>query len=265
MTFVERFDVYDFYNDFSYIFRKFNIKSAEELRSYMNGLYSVLMGYAGNITNSILNSSIHFINTAFKIFLTPIITYYFIVDWNSIVKYFFKLIPIEYRHNLVNLAKKVDVIMCHYIAGQMLVTVIISTIYTTLLIIIGFDYAVMLGIVAGFLTLLPYVGSIGGFALAFALIFFKHGFDISRIISVSCVFSLGQFLEGNFITPNILGKKINVHPLWIIFSMLASGYLYGFWGMIFSLPITAVIGVILRYNMDYRNRQLRRMRRVEDE
>ncbi|MDR2760714.1 MAG: AI-2E family transporter [Rickettsiales bacterium] len=264
-TFVEEFNVYYFYDDFSYIFKKFNINNAEELKSYINGLYLALVSYAGNLTNSILNSSIYLINAAFKVFLTPIITYYFIVDWNGIVRYFFRLIPTEYRRNVINLTKKIDVIMCRYIAGQLLVTAIISAIYTVLLKIIGFDYAVMLGMTAGFLTLLPYVGSIGGFALAFLLIFFKHGFDASRIISVSCVFSLGQFLEGNFITPNILGKKIKVHPLWIIFSLLAGGCLYGFWGMIFSLPFAAIVGVILRYNRDHKNRRPRRIGRTENE
>jgi predicted PurR-regulated permease PerM len=118
----------------------------------------------------------------------------------------------------------------------------------------------MLGITAGILTLLPYVGSITGFVIAFVLIFLKHGFNIGQIMSVFCVFGIGQFLEGNFVTPNIIGKRIEVHPLWVIFSVLAGGCLYGFWGIVLSLPTTAVIGVIIRYTKEYKIKQLRRMR-----
>jgi predicted PurR-regulated permease PerM len=211
-----------------------------------------------HITDIILSSSTQTFNALLKIFLVPIITYYFIVDWNKIVKSIFDLIPSSHRRNVVNLVKKIDVVMGHYIVGQMLVTLIISSIYTTLLLLIKFDFAIMLGITAGFLTLLPYVGSVGGFVIAFFLIFFKHGFAFSKIISVFCVFGIGQFLEGNFVTPNIIGKRIEVHPLWVIFSVLAGGSLYGFWGMLLSLPIAAIIGVIVRHVPKYKIKQLNR-------
>jgi predicted PurR-regulated permease PerM len=236
------------------------IETAEELQTIINEALMALMKRTTHITDIILSSSTQTFNALLKIFLIPIITYYFIVDWNKIIRSTFKLVPSGHRENAVSLAKKIDVVMGHYIVGQMLVTLIISSIYTALLLLIRFDFAIMLGITAGFLTLLPYVGSVGGFVMAFFLIFFKHGFAFSKIISVFCVFGIGQFLEGNFVTPNIIGKRIEVHPLWVIFSVLAGGSLYGFWGMLLSLPMAAIVGVIVRYVPKNRIKQLNRKR-----
>jgi predicted PurR-regulated permease PerM len=255
LSFVENFDAGDFYDKFDYVFKMLRIETAEELQEYINDILKGLMRRAGGVTNIILSSSTQTFNLLLKIFLIPIITYYFIVDWNKIVKCIFRLVPNDYRSGAINLMEKINIMMHHYIVGQILVTLIISSIYTILLLIIRFDFAIILGITAGFLTLLPYVGSMAGFVMAFFLILFKYGFIFSKIISVFCVFGIGQFLEGNFITPNIIGKRIEVHPLWVIFSVLAGGALYGFWGMVLSLPITAIIGVTMRYIAEHRIKQ----------
>jgi predicted PurR-regulated permease PerM len=258
LGFVERFNVEQFYNDFSYLFKILHIETAEELQTYINNFSRALVKQTGSLTNFIINSSTQAANFMFKIFLFPIITYYFIVDWKKIMKYIFKAIPNMYKNNALDLMSKINITMHHYIVGQILVTLIISTIYSILLLAIDFDFAVLIGVLAGFLTLLPYIGSIGGFMIASMLVFLKYGVDISRLISVSCVFGLGQFLEGNFITPNIIGNRIQVHPLWIIFSMLAGGRLYGFWGIIISVPIVAIVGVVVRYNRQFKIKQLKK-------
>jgi predicted PurR-regulated permease PerM len=261
INFAETFDVVDFYNRFAHVFKVLRVETADELQIYMKNVLISLMKRSSDITNLILNSSTQTFSLLFKIFLIPIITYYFIADWNKVMKSIFRLVPDDYKTNVVNLVGKINIMMHHYIVGQILVTLIISSIYTILLLIIKFDFAIMLGITAGCLTLLPYVGSVAGFVMAFFLILFKYGFVLSRIISVFCVFGIGQFLEGNFITPNIIGRRIEVHPLWVIFSVLAGGALYGFWGMLLSLPTTAIIGIIIRYAVENRVKQKRLKRK----
>jgi predicted PurR-regulated permease PerM len=264
LGFVERFNVEEFYSDFSYVFKILHIETAEELQRYINNFSRTLVAHTGSLTNFIINSSTQAANLMFKIFLFPIVTYYFIVDWKKIMKYIFKAIPNTYKNNAVDLMNKINITMHHYIVGQIMVTLIISTIYSILLLAIDFDFAILIGVLAGFLTLLPYIGSVGGFVIASMLVFLKYGIDISRLVSVSFVFGLGQFLEGNFITPNIMGNRIQAHPLWIIFSMLAGGCLYGFWGILISVPIVAIVGVIVRYNRQFKIKQLKKKKRHEN-
>jgi predicted PurR-regulated permease PerM len=255
LYFTENFNVWEFYHKFEYIFRIMHIETAEELQSHLSSIIVTLVKRVSNITNIILSSSTQTFNLMLKIFLIPIITYYFIVDWKKIIKSTFNLIPDGYKNNTLTLLEKINTMIHHYIVGQLLVTLILSSIYTILLLIIRFDFAIMLGITAGCLTLLPYVGSVAGFVMALFLVLFKHGFVVSKIISVFCAFSIGQFLEGNFITPNIIGKRIELHQLWVIFSVLVGGTLYGFWGMLLSLPIAAIIGIVIRYSTRHKIKQ----------
>ena len=134
----------------------------------------------------------------------------------------------------------------HYIVGQLNVCLILGTFYSILLFLTGFNYSFIVGIMAGFLTLLPYVGAFIGGALALTLAYFQFGLVIGKLFTIFFIFCLGQFLEGNFVTPNLIGNKIKVHPLWLIFAILSGGTLYGFWGIVISMPLSAVIGVLVR-------------------
>lgn len=189
------------------------------------------------------------------IILSPIVGFYFLRDWKIIMQNINKLFPKEHRENIITVIARIDNILHQYIIGQINVSAIIAIIYSTLLIIIKFKYAFIVGIIAGFLTLLPYIGAFGGCIIALFLGFFQFGTNYIKLLEIVVVFVLGQFLEGNFVTPNLIGNKIQVHPLWIMFAMFSGGSLYGFWGIVISMPVAAIIGVLIRFYFEIINKK----------
>ena len=253
---VEEFDLGNFYNKFNELMAIIHIEDVKELKQYFVSIGNIILKTVGGITNGFISSSFQIVNVIFMIFISPIVSFYFLRDWNKIT-YFItnECIPSEFKNNFIVLCDRIDNILHHYIIGQINVCLILGTFYSVLLFCIGFKYSFVVGMLAGFLTLLPYIGAFGGGIFALILGYFQFGFLASKLFSILFIFCLGQFLEGNFITPNLIGNKINVHPLWLIFALFAGGSLYGFWGILVSMPLAAIIGVIVRFYFEekYKN------------
>ena len=257
--FAKEFNVDVFYNKHIKILNIMNINSPQEVSSLLNGLYNLFTKYFADIANIFISSSWKIVNTSFMFFITPIIAFYFLRDWKIMNKNIMRLIPKEYKNNYNILKMRIDDILHNYIIGQINVTIIISIFYTTLLLFIGFEYSFIVGITAGILTLLPYIGAFGGCFIGLCLSFFQYGYNLTKILEIIAIFSCGQFLEGNFITPSLIGNRIKVHPLWLMFAMFAGASLKGFWGIVISMPISAIIGVVYRFSQEIKiqnNRQI---------
>lgn len=248
MKHVESFDINAFYAKSNEIMALLHINDISELREYFTHITNFLLKTAASVTNSLVNSSFQIANVLFMIFISPIVAFYLLKDWDKIFTFIRKeLVPREFRAQFVILTRRIDDVLHHYIVGQLNVCLILGTFYSLLLFAIGFNYSFVVGIMAGFLTLLPYIGAFCGGAIALTLGYFQFGLVISKLFMILFIFCLGQFLEGNFVTPNLIGNKIKVHPLWLIFAILSGGALYGFWGIVASMPIAAVIGVLVRF------------------
>ena len=225
----------------------------EDMKMYFQQFNDDIVKFFGKIVNRLFSSSIAFVGVLSFLFITPTTAYYFLKDWNKIKNKLKKTIPDSKIKKANKLFKQIDYILSSYIKGQFSICMALGIFYAILLFFAGLEFSLFVGIIAGLLTIIPYFGVFLGGALGLILAYFQWGFDTQKLLIVLSIFALGQFLEGNFVTPKLMGRKIQLHPMWIIFALFAGGALAGFWGIIVSLPAAAVLSVVIRFSIkEYR-------------
>lgn len=218
------------------------------LRNNILLIYQHGIKYLGNLSNFLLSKSIYVVEKIVNLFVIPIITFYILRDWDKIFKSLVDLTPKEYKSTFIKISVRINRVLEEFLVGQFLVCFILGTFYSIMLYLIGLKYGLLIGMLGGLFTIVPYLGCFCGCIVATtASIFQCNGIDFMNIFLVLGVFAIGQFIEGNFITPKLIGEKVNLHPLWIIFALFAGGSIGGVMGIFFSLPIAGIIGTILRY------------------
>lgn len=255
LNYINDIDLNELYVKFNEVLNMFGISNVGELKQYFTSIGTTILKALMNTTNSFITSSFKIANILFMVCISPITAFYFLRDWNKMMNFIkYECIPDKFRETYLVLGERIDKILHHYVIGQISVSLMLGTYYSVLLFIIGFKYSFIVGLTAGFLTILPYVGAFGGGIIALVLAYLQFGFIFGKLLTILFIFCFGQFLEGNFVTPNFIGNKINVHPLWLFFSMFAGGSLYGFWGIVISMPIAAVFGVIIRFYFEEKHK-----------
>lgn len=184
-----------------------------------------------------------------SLFLIPIITFYLLRDWDKITAHLGALIPARQRTTIVQLAKETDEVLGAFLRGQLLVMFALSVIYSLGLSLVGLQFAVAIGVVSGLVSFVPYLGFIFGIALAGLTVALEPN-PLWMMIGVVATFSIAQFIEGSFLTPNLVGDRIGLHPVIIIFAVAAGGQLFGFFGILLALPVAAILSVIVRFAYD---------------
>lgn len=215
---------------------------------------------AGDATKGLLKaisqSSGALINWVVIIMLTPIITFYLLRDWDLLVAKIYDLIPHDVRATVSRLVTESDSMLSAFLRGQLLVMTALGTIYAIGLTIIGLPFALLIGFVAGLLSFIPYLGTLIGVFLAIVL-YIAEFQEWVGLWQVGVVFLIGQSLEGYFLTPWLVGDKIGLHPVAVIFAVLAGGQLFGFVGVLLALPVSSVLVVLLRESVSrYKNSSL---------
>ena len=140
----------------------------------------------------------------------------------------------------------IDQTIASFVRGQAMVCLIMAVAYATALEIIGLNHGLVVGLIAGLITFIPYVGSMVGLLLSVGLAFVQFG-ELTMILLVAAVFFAGQGIEGNFLTPKLVGDRVGLHAVWVVFALMAGGSLFGFVGMMLAVPVAAVIGVLSRF------------------
>lgn len=184
-----------------------------------------------------------------SLFLIPIITFYLLRDWDKITVRIGALIPSRQRPTVVQLAKDTDEVLGAFLRGQLLVMFALAVIYSLGLSLVGLKFAVAIGVVSGLVSFVPYLGFIFGIALA-ALTVALEPNPLWMMVGVVATFSIAQFIEGSFLTPNLVGDRIGLHPVIIIFAVAAGGQLFGFFGILLALPAAAILSVLVRFAYD---------------
>lgn len=146
-----------------------------------------------------------------------------------------------------DIASQIDRTLASFIRGQGTVCVILGTYYAVSLMLVGLNFGLVVGFIAGLITFIPYVGALVGGVLAIGLALFQFWGEWGWIAAVAGIFALGQFLEGNILTPNLVGSSVGLHPVWLIFALSVFGSLFGFVGMLVAVPVAAMLGVIARF------------------
>ena len=208
---------------------------------------SKIFKFSDDILGSIMQSGITVINILSLIFITPILVFYLLKDWNLLVDNVNNYLPKRYANKIRVVFIKIDRTLSGYVRGQFNVCLILGIIYALGLIFIGLNFGFVIGFLTGLISFIPYIGMLIGVSIALVVGFFQWGLDVTQISLVALVFIIGQIIESNFLTPKLVGKKIGLHPVWVIFAVFAFGILFGFIGVLLSVPMAAILGVIIKF------------------
>lgn len=181
-----------------------------------------------------------------SLFLIPILTFYLLRDWDFIVKRLGALVPSANRETIFKLARDTDDVLGAFLRGQILVMLALSIIYSIGLTLVGLKYAIAIGVVAGLVSFVPYLGFVFGIALAGLTVAMEPN-PLWMLAGVVATFTIAQLIEGSFLTPKLVGDRIGLHPVIVIFSIAAGGQLFGFFGILLALPAAAVLSVLVRF------------------
>ncbi len=176
----------------------------------------------------------------------PIVAYFMMKEWPQVTKWVQDLMPRHSEEVIMNLIKEIDSKISGFVRGQITVAVILGIAYAICLTIAGLKYGFLIGLMSGFLSVIPMVGSAVGLIVSIAVAWFQSG-EIMFVLMIGGIFIAGQLIEGNFLTPKLVGDSVGLHPLWVFFALLAGGSLLGILGMFLAVPIAAVIGVLLSF------------------
>jgi predicted PurR-regulated permease PerM len=196
---------------------------------------------------SLLKSGLALFNSLALLVLTPVVTFFLLRDWDGMIASIQKFFPRHDAPVINRLAREIDSTIAGYFRGTLIVLTIVSAFYMVTLGLIGLNYGLLIGLGAGLFSFVPYLGSTAGFLVSGGVALAQYWPDYTKIGLVCGVFIFGQLIEGNVLTPNIVGNKVRLHPVWLLFALIASGYLLGFTGLLISVPLAAVIGVLVRH------------------
>ena len=181
-----------------------------------------------------------------NIVLLPVLTFFFLRDWDMLVARVASLVPRDHLPTVSRLARESDEVLGGFLRGQLLVMLILGVFYGVGLWIVGLDLGLLIGLVAGLLTFVPYLGPASGIVMGVIAALMQYG-DWQHVAGVLAVFGIGQVVETYWLTPKLVGDRIGLHPMAVIFAVMAGGVLFGFLGMLLALPVAAVANVLLRY------------------
>ncbi|GAA0259698.1 Putative transport protein [Methylorubrum aminovorans] len=192
------------------------------------------------------------VSIASLLVVTPVVAFYVLHDWDRMIAALDGWVPPRHRPTARRLAGEIDGAVTGFVRGQSLVCLILGSFYAVGLFFVGLNFGVLIGMISGFLTFIPYVGTLTGFMLSVgvALVQWWPSGDWLHIGLTVGVFLVGQFLEGNVISPKLVGDSVGLHPVWLMFALLAFGSLFGFLGLLLAVPVAASIGVVVRFGIE---------------
>lgn len=219
------------------------------VREQIVAIGEAIQSRGGELLNSVLSSALGVINLLVLAIIVPVVTFYLLLDWDRMIARIDELLPRDHAPTLRILASQIDATLASFIRGQGLVCLILGTYYAVSLMLIGLNFGLVIGAVAGLVTFIPYVGALIGGVLAVGLALFQFWGDWWWIVAVAAIFQAGQFVEGNILTPKLVGSSIGLHPVWLLFSLSLFGALFGFVGLLVAVPVAAIIGVLTRFGI----------------
>lgn len=181
------------------------------------------------------------------IVVTPVVAFYLIYDWHRMLKTVDSWVPVQQRTTVRQLAREIDAAIAGFVRGQSAVCLILGSFYAVALTLSGLNFGLLIGLISGLITFIPYVGSLTGLILSLGVAVAQFWPEYTSILIVLGIFLVGQFLEGNVLAPKLVGESVGLHPVWLIFALLAFGYLFGFVGLLVAVPLAATIGVLARF------------------
>jgi len=179
--------------------------------------------------------------------ITPVVAFYLLIDWNRMVSTLDGWLPRRQRDTIRALAKQMDAAIAGFLRGQSMVCLLLGSYYAVGLWAMGLNFGVLIGLVSGFLSFIPYIGSITGLFLAVGVATVQFWPDWTMPLIAFAIFASGQFIEGNVLSPKLVGEAVGLHPVWLMFALVAFGSMFGFLGLLLAVPLAAIMGVLSRF------------------
>ncbi len=217
------------------------------VRQSLDALGRTIQARGGELVGTLVSSAMSVINIVILLIITPVVAFYLLLDWDHMVARIDALLPRDHVETVRQIARDIDRTLASFIRGQGSVCLVLGTYYAVALMVVGLQFGLVVGFIAGLITFIPYVGAIVGGALAIGLGLFQFWGEWWSLGAVAAVFFIGQFLEGNVLTPKLVGGSVGLHPVWLMLALSVFGSLFGFVGMLVAVPVAASLGVIARF------------------
>lgn len=223
------------------------VSSNGELPASISDLMREGTGWVASILRSVLSGGQALFGIVSFLLISPIVAFYLLWDWDNIVAKVDSWLPRDHVDTIRRIAVQIDEVLSGFVRGQITVAVLLGTFYAIVLSLLGLNFGLLIGIIAGLLNIIPYVGSVSGFVIAVSVALVQFWPDWPWILAIAAVFVAGQVAEGNFLQPVMVGDKVGLHPVWLMFGLIAFSYLFGIAGTLIAVPAAASIGVLVRF------------------
>lgn len=207
------------------------------------------LGFAQGAMGKILSGGQAVLNAVYVLAVMPVVAYFMLAEWENISEQIDDLIPLRHRDIILKLLARIDRKLAAFVRGQLTVMLLLGVIYAAALMIAGLKYGFFIGVASGILSIIPFVGSFTGFAVSVMVAAFQSG-EWTYPLIIGGIFIAGQTLEGNFITPMLVGRSVGLHPLWIFFALMAGASVGGILGMLIAVPAAIVVSVFMSHAIE---------------
>lgn len=224
--------------------------STSTIRQTLAEIGAAIQARGGQLAQGVLTSALGVISVVVFIVVVPVVAFYLLLDWDEMLARVDSMLPLDHAPTVRRLAREIDAVLAGFVRGQVSVCLALGTFYAVALMAAGLQFGLIVGAIAGAITFIPYVGSLVGGVLAVGLALFQFWGDWVQIGIIAAIFAAGQFIEGNILTPRMVGKSVGLHPVWLLFALSAFGTVFGFVGMLIAVPVAAAIGVLTRFGIE---------------
>lgn len=222
---------------------------ALQLQTSLNDLARQALGFIATIPGELVNIGITGATVIGVTVLTPVVAFYLLLDWEGMVRGIEGLLPQDHKGEINAILRDIDKSMAGVIRGQGGVLLLDAAFYATALSLVGLNFGLVVGLMAGFLSFVPFVGFIFGFALSVGIALVQFWPNWWMVVLVAGIFLFWQFIEGNILYPKLVGSAISINPVWMMFALLALGAVFGFVGLLLAVPMAAIASVLVRYSV----------------
>ena len=224
--------------------------STSTIRQSLAELGAAVQAKGVELVQSVVSSALGLVSVVVFMVVVPVVTFYMLMDWDHMIARIDAMLPRDHAPVIRRLAREIDMALAAFVRGQLSVCALLGTFYAVALMLAGLQFGLVVGAIAGAITFIPYVGSLVGGTLAIGLALFQFWGDPLSIALIAGIFAFGQFVEGNILTPKLVGSSVGLHPVWLIFALSVFGSLFGFVGMLVAVPVAAAMGVFIRFGIE---------------
>ncbi|WP_157015241.1 AI-2E family transporter [Mesorhizobium xinjiangense] len=221
--------------------------SAQDLRDGMSTLLAEGASFLTGLVQQIWSSGMALINLGGLLVVTPVVAFYMLLDWDRMIATIDGWVPRDHVETVRELAREINAATAGFVRGQGTLCIILGVIYAVGLTVVGLNFGLLIGLFAGLISFIPYIGSLVGLVLSVGVATVQFWPDWLMVAVVACIFFGGQFIEGNILQPKLVGKSVGLHPVWLMFALFAFGSLFGFVGLLLAVPSSAAVAVLVRF------------------